>query len=239
MKHGDSSQAFNPADPGTPEEEWLRLLAGAEEWAPRPGPLVVAAPHPDDEVLGAGGLIQSWVASGQAVTILSVTDGEASDPGRHGLDLVRRKELREALRILTPGHVTIERLGIPDGKVRDHANRLRQVLEEYATADATFIAPYEHDGHPDHDVVGRVCTDVAGVAGIAVARYPVWIWHHTDPRAVRSLHWARFSLTGVAQRAKARAVQCFESQLRPASGSPIVPRHVLKYFQRPFESFVL
>ncbi len=199
----------------------------------------MVAPHPDDEILGAGGLIQTWVASGQSVTVLSVTDGEASEPGRHGLDLIRRKELRDALRILTPSHVTVERLGIPDGKVGDHANRLRQVLQEHATPEVTLMAPYEHDGHPDHDVVGRVCADVARAAGIALARYPVWTWHHTDPLAVRSLRWVRFSLTATARRAKARALQCFESQLRPLSGPPIVPAHVLTHFQRPYEAFVL
>jgi LmbE family N-acetylglucosaminyl deacetylase len=239
MEHSGSLPPFNPADPGTSEEKWLRLLDGAEEWTPRPGPLVVVAPHPDDEVLGAGGLIQSWVATGQLVTILSVTDGEASDPGRPGLDLVRRKELRDALRILTPGHVKIERLGIPDGKVCEHANRLRRVLEEYATTNATLIAPYERDGHPDHDLVGRVCAEVARAAGVDVARYPVWTWHHTDPLAVQSLRWGKYSLTAGARRAKARALECFESQLRPPSGIPVVPQHVLRYFHRPYESFIL
>ena len=154
MEDPVSQQPFSPADPGTPEEKWLQLLEAARPWAPRPGPLVVVAPHPDDEVLGAGGLIQSWVALGEAVTVISITDGEASHPDRHGLDLIRRKELRDALRVLTASHVKIERLGIPDGKVRDHANRLRLLLEEFATADTTLIAPYEHDGHPDHNVSG-------------------------------------------------------------------------------------
>jgi LmbE family N-acetylglucosaminyl deacetylase len=239
MEHSASPQPFNPADLGTPEAEWQRLLHGAETWTPRSGPLIVVAPHPDDEVLGAGGLIQSWVAAGESVTILSITDGEAADPGRPGLDLVRRKELRDALRVLTPVHVRIERTAIPDGKVRDHANWLRQTIAEYATADATIIAPYERDGHPDHEIVGRVCADVARAARVPLARYPVWTWHHTNPLAVKSLRWVKFSLTAAAQRAKARALQCFASQLRPCSGIPIVPRHVLTYFQRPYECFVL
>jgi LmbE family N-acetylglucosaminyl deacetylase len=231
-------RSFNPGERGTPEEHWLHLLEGAEAWTPDPGPLIVVAPHPDDEVLGAGGLIQSWVAEGQSVTIVSVTDGEASDPLRHGLDLIRRKELREALRALTPAYVKIERIGIPDGKVCEHANRLRLMLEEYLTADATLIAPYELDGHPDHDVAGRICSDLARAAHSVLARYPVWAWHHTDPDSVKSLRWAKFALTPAAQRAKARALQCFESQLRPLSGPPIVPEHVLTYFQRPYEAFV-
>jgi len=239
MANGVELQPFNPADAGTPETAWLQLLQGVKEWAPRRGPLIVAAPHPDDEVLGAGGLISSWAAAGQSVTILSVTDGEASDPARRGLDLIRRKELRDALRLLTTVHVNIERTAIPDGKVGAHANRLRQMVEEYATPEATLVAPYEHDGHPDHETVGKVCAQVARAARIPLARYPVWTWHHTNPIALKSLSWGRFSLSAAAQRAKARALECFKSQLHPASGLPIVPAHVLAYFQRPYEAFVL
>ena len=230
---------FNPADRGTPESQWRDLLRSARDWSPRIGPLVVVAPHPDDEVLGAGGLMQSWAATGQSVTVLSVTDGEASDPTRAGLDLVRRKELRDALRALTPVHVAIDRIRIPDGKVSDHVNRLRIAIEEHAAPGATIIGPYEHDGHPDHEVVGRNCTQVALARGVALACYPVWTWHHTQPIAVQSLRWARFSLSAAARRAKARALRCFGSQLRPPSGLPIVPNHVLAYFQRPYEAFVL
>jgi hypothetical protein len=41
-----------------------------------------------------------------------------------------------------------------------------------------------------------------------------------------------------AQRAKGRAIQCFESQLRPSHGTPIVPPNVLPYFARAFEAFI-
>ena len=75
----DTTQAFDPADSGTPEEEWRQLLQGAQEWAPSQGPLIVVAPHPDDEVFGPGGLIRCWAAAGQSVTVVSVTDGEAAD----------------------------------------------------------------------------------------------------------------------------------------------------------------
>jgi LmbE family N-acetylglucosaminyl deacetylase len=239
MAQSGINKSFNPADPGTPEKEWLQLLRGAQEWSPCEGPLIVVAPHPDDEVLGAGGLIRTWAAAGQPVTIVSVTDGEAADSTRQGLALVRRKELQNALRTLTAVHVDIQRTAIPDGQVGAHANRLRNAIQEKAIPGATIVAPYEHDGHPDHDVVGRVCGEVARAARVALASYPVWTWHHAHPLSVRSLRWVRFSLTDAARRAKARALQCFDSQLRPASGAPVVPAHVLGHFQRPYEAFVL
>src|SRR6266705_300032 len=69
-----------PAEAGTPEERWLEMLEDRPEWTPQNGPLLVVSPHPDDEVLAAGGLIHSWAAAGREVTIVSVTDGEAAFP---------------------------------------------------------------------------------------------------------------------------------------------------------------
>jgi hypothetical protein len=51
--------------------------------------------------------------------------------------------------------------------------------------------------------------------------------------------WVRFPLTSDAAQAKARALQCFRSQIEPARRAPILPAHVLPYFQRGYEMFAL
>ncbi len=228
---------FDPADPGTSEGAWVHPLSRCREWMPRSGPLVVVSPHPDDEILGAGGLIHSWALRGRTVTIVSVTDGEAAYSTWPGLALVRRAELKRALRKLSVTHIAVMRVGLPDGAVADHVNRLRNVVLSLAHPGTTLVAPYEHDGHPDHDAVGRVCCDVASARGVALARYPVWTWHHAEPRQLARAGLRKFSLTIEARRAKARAIGCFASQLDPPSRAPIVPAHVLTHFQRPFEAF--
>jgi LmbE family N-acetylglucosaminyl deacetylase len=226
-------------DAGTPEEEWLGELSTWPVWRPAEGPLVVVAPHPDDEVLAAGGLIHSWAAAGHPVTIVSVTDGEAAFPDWQGLALVRREELKDALRKLCPTHVSVVRIGLPDGKVAQHVTRLRNVLLTVLASGATVLAPYERDGHPDHDAVGAVCCGLAQSHGIPLARYPVWTWHHSQPAALKGMRGARFLLSLEARRAKSRAVHCFASQLQPPRADPIVPRHVLSHFERPYEAFLL
>ena len=199
---------------------------------------MILAPHPDDEILGAGGLIHHWVTCGRPVTIVSVTDGEAADVERSGLDLIRREELQQALRKLSSTHVVVKRLGIPDGKVQEHTNRLRNALESHADPSGTLVVPYECDGHPDHEAVGTTGIEVAAASGITVARYPIWAWHRAKPGELAHLPWKRFRLSLDAQRAKSRAIQCFESQLHPPRGAPIVPSHVLAYFTRSFEAFI-
>ncbi|MDP9064375.1 MAG: PIG-L family deacetylase [Pseudomonadota bacterium] len=233
------SAGFDPADTGIPEEHWERLLAREGEWIPAPAPLIVVSPHPDDEVLGAGGLIHTWASEGRPVTIISVTDGEAAFPTWRGLDRIRRGELQAALRKLCLTHVSVIRIGLPDGRVGEHSRRLRNALLGIVEAPATLIAPYEHDGHPDHDTVGAVCCALARTEGVDVARYPIWSWHHGAPTTFAGARWGKFPLSPRARRAKARAVQCFASQLQPPRNKPIVPPHVLPYFQRAFEAFLL
>jgi LmbE family N-acetylglucosaminyl deacetylase len=233
------TQPFDPADAGTPESSWAEILGGCPEWTPGTGSLLIVSPHPDDEVLAAGGLIHSCALAGRSVTIVSVTDGEAAFPQWKGLDLIRRAELKGALRKLCLTHVSVVRMGLPDGKVRLHANRLRNALLSLIEPSMTLVAPYENDGHPDHDSVGKICRDLARSQGIAIARYPVWTWHHGDPRALAGARWGRFSLTPDARRAKARALQCFASQLRPPRQTAVVPDHVMKHFERPYEAFLL
>src|ERR1700737_5207409 len=90
----NSSSVLEPALSGTSERLWAQHLFRRSDWAPAEGPLLVVAPHPDDEVMGAGGLIHTWAGMGRSVTVLSVTDGEAELPARENLDRIRREELK-------------------------------------------------------------------------------------------------------------------------------------------------
>ena len=58
--------------------------------------LLVIAPHPDDEVLGAGGLMQRVKATGGAVRVVYLTDGDGYPGGRQGRGS-RRSADREGL----------------------------------------------------------------------------------------------------------------------------------------------
>ena len=78
---------------------------------------VILAAHPDDEVLGAGGVVCLLAAAGSRLRLIAVTDGEASHPG-HGdpAALARRRaqERAAALRELGAADAEVVRLGLPD-----------------------------------------------------------------------------------------------------------------------------
>src|SRR6202035_3010407 len=100
----------HPIDaPGTDERTWA-----AWPWLstrPGTGPIglagirsaVIVAAHPDDEVLGAGGLISMLAASRARLRLVAVTDGERSHGSHAAKDVLARRRTAEtaaALRAL-------------------------------------------------------------------------------------------------------------------------------------------
>jgi LmbE family N-acetylglucosaminyl deacetylase len=91
--------------------------------------LLVVAPHPDDETLGAGGLVQRVLEGGGAVRVVLVTAGdgyveavvhETGQPKPRPTQYIaygarRLREARAALRALGRDTVRLQLLGFPDG----------------------------------------------------------------------------------------------------------------------------
>lgn len=231
------SPGFDPSLGGTPESCWRSLEQ--KRWAPSAGPLLVVAPHPDDETLGAGGLIYTWSRHRQPVTIISVTDGEAACPEVIDLASIRCRELQAALRCLGVDEANIIRLRVPDGRVGQFRPLLAEAIASAVTPATTLIAPFDRDGHPDHDAAGAVALEVAHKHRTPLGAYPIWAWHQATPRIFSGLRTVRFTLSAAARAAKHAAIQRHASQLRQRPGGAIVPAHVLAYFKRSYETFVL
>ena len=210
------------ASPGTVERLWAQYLQSHSDWEPAEGPLLVVGAQPQAQVLGAGGLIRAWAGMGRPVTVMSVTDSDDMDSDRKSLALRRHAELKEALRVLCASQVSIVRLGVPGGgRSVDWQNRLRNAILSLLEPKLTLIAPYESDGHPAQDLVGKVCVEVAASRKLPLARYPLRIWRRTDPAAFDGARWGKFYLDQEGSRAKAHALQCFAQQrdaVSPDSG---------------------
>jgi LmbE family N-acetylglucosaminyl deacetylase len=231
-------RVFDSRDLGTPDTYWQAELANAPVLPLPEGPVVVVAAHPDDETFGAGGLIHSCASAERKIAIITVTDGEGarSDLARPGT--VRRRELRAALSCLSERHIQWHRLGMPDGNIALHELTVERAIKTRLPPDATLIAPFEHDGHPDHEAVARICMALGQRRNVPVLRYPIWAWHHSPPGAWQVGDFVRFPLDAMARRAKARAIRCFASQLDAGSSHAVMPEHVLSYFNRPYEAFL-
>jgi len=235
--------------PGTDERTWLgsRQLALLPPLCPtRPGRLVVVAPHPDDEVLGAGGLLQYMDRVGVETVVVAVTDGEASHPGAgpQGSDLpaLRATEAQVALERLGCGAARIQRLGLPDGAVTDQVQDLTDALRRLLRPDDLCLTPWRSDGHPDHEATGRATVDAARATRTYLLEYLVWTWHWGTPGS-GAIPWGQCRRLDLGRRQTARkrwATYAYASQIRPLgeSAGPILTDAVLRRFWRPFEVFI-
>ncbi len=119
MSHSSTIASFDPANRGTPEAQWAPLLDLAPPLSLPCSAILVVSPHPDDEVLGAGGLIHCAAQAGRQVAVVSITDGEAAYSDWQELAKIRRREVRDALNVLAGGVLHIP-FSIPDGRVDAH-----------------------------------------------------------------------------------------------------------------------
>jgi LmbE family N-acetylglucosaminyl deacetylase len=225
--------------PKTPEATWLRDLNNLPYWQPPALKAIVVAPHPDDETLGAGGLIAAQTRMGIKAVVLAVTDGEAAYPDQHDLGKRRRTEQERALAELGVSQRNILRLRLPDGGVAAREDELVEVLREHVTRATLLVAPWRLDPHPDHEACGRAAERVARESGAVLVSYFFWSWHYHDPEILTGLPLARFDLDTGLRAAREAALSHHHSQLESESGTPILPEVLLSPARRKFETFIL
>ena len=247
---------FDHRDLGTAENRWVasqRLGALEALELPAVDRFVVVAAHPDDETLGAAGLVARLAAAGVAISVIIATDGESSHPHSptyqpRELALLRRTELVRALGEIAPA-ATLRFLALPDGGLREHRELLRRAVEqevgELTGARTILCAPWRGDGHRDHRIAGEVAADVAARRRVGLLEYPVWLWHWGDP-SDESIPWQqmrRLNLTLDERAAKARALGAHCSQTQPLSASPgdeaLLGPEMVRHFERDTEVFVV
>ncbi len=152
----------------------ISLLAetlAAETWRARLRPrelslegvpsLLLLAPHQDDELIGAGGLLLEARDRNVRTTVLFVTDGALSGIEINGRKLTpaevaarREAEAREVCRGLGARYAC---LGIDNLTMRveqEHVRVLRQILASQAPA--VILAPWLFDGSPKHRVANQL-----------------------------------------------------------------------------------
>ena len=237
---------LNPIDaPGTDERTWAawswlstlpgRGLAGLSGVTSA----VVVAAHPDDEVLGVGGLISVLAASRARLRLVAVTDGEGSHRGRTPPAVLARRRTAEtaaALRALGAQAAEVIRLRLPDGAVAAREDELTAALAPLAAGFDLCLAPWDHDLHPDHEAAGRAARRAAPAS---LYCYPVWMWHWAFPGDPR-VPWDRALRIPLPPRTVSRkraAVSCFASQLTDRGGGlgPVLSPGMIAHFTRATE----
>ncbi len=214
---------------------------------------LILAPHPDDESLGAGGLIASACAAGIAPIVIILTDGSASHPDSKlfppaKLRQTREQEAMNATRLLGLPRENLHFFRQPDSALPPHGalfeklvNRAAALAEQHRCG--LVIGPWAGDPHCDHEAAARIAAAVARQRQCRLLSYPVWGWLR-DPQTIvneeRTSGW-RLDISAHLPR-KAQAIAAHESQygnLIPDSPQGFrLPANLLEIFARPYEVFI-
>ena len=226
--------------PVVSEEEWLERLQGAPLWAPPGIRTIIIAPHPDDETLGAGGLIAGQRRLGVPVSVVAVTDGDAAYANVPDLAVRRRVEQDNALEILDVRGSSIVRFGLPDSLVAKHEEKLTELLIPLVQQKPVMVvAPWPLDWHPDHEACGRATEAACKKAGAQVVFYLFWTWHSKPLKSLAHQPLRRLELDHQLLTTKLAALQCHRSQLVNDDGPPVLPESLLGPARRSFETFIV
>jgi LmbE family N-acetylglucosaminyl deacetylase len=223
------------------------VSAVADPSAHLAGPVLVVAPHVDDETLGCGGTI-ALLSAQVAVHVLYAADGRLSPSGPDGgpaaaaatLPAIRRAEAEAAMQRLGVPAERLHFLALPDGALAANAGKLEQGLRQCvaAVAPRTVLAPFRHDQHPDHIAVYRATRAALGAVSdidfleyFVYYRYPLLV-EQDIRRAVEPRHLLAIDIDAVRER-KRSALEDYPSQVtrfypwqqRPVLTAPVLDDH--------------
>lgn len=128
--------------------------------------LLVVAPHPDDETLGAGGVIQRAATEGGIVRIVYLTDGDGYPEGVkvhdhirvpvagdfRGYGQVRQQEARKAAHALGIAENALIFLGFPDGGLA------KLTVQYWSNRKPPYESPFtrQHQPRPNESVLPNI-----------------------------------------------------------------------------------
>ena len=192
------------------------------------GPVLVIAPHMDDESLGCGLLLASHPRK-ESLHVLFVTDGShspehargASESSRRELAQIREREAREAAAVFGLPPANVEFLGLEDGTLAAIPERLMAALVDYVRCIGAeqLLVPFRYDRQPDHLAISRAVTRAQADGAITATVYEYFVYSHWrllpggDVRAYLPAAELRKLEPGPEAAAlKRRALECHRSQ---------------------------
>ena len=190
----------------------------------------IFAPHPDDEILGCGGMLQQLAENGNPILLVHVTNGTQSHPDSQiyppqTLDVIRPQESLAALEVLgITEQVSIISLDLSDGDVFAEQDKFNEKLATIIQPDDILVTPFMRDGHPDHEATGQVVAAFAKQHNLDCYQVLIWAWHWAKPADDR-IPWdsaIRLDLSAEQLARKTQAIDCFASQttVDESTGNP-------------------
>lgn len=131
--------------------------------------ILVLAPHPDDDIFGAGGTLLRSIANGATVHTLCITGGER-DPA----SAVAQQREQETIAVARAAGMSVDFWRLPTRTWRPDAqtDALRRVVASFAPD--TIFLPFLADDHPDHRAVSDLFLQALPDVSCEVWAYQVY-----------------------------------------------------------------
>jgi LmbE family N-acetylglucosaminyl deacetylase len=193
--------------------------------------LLIVAPHPDDESLGTGGLVQRAFASQVPVRILFGTKGENNPwaqrfwdrrwnigrDEREGWGERRRQEALNAISVLGGKPECARFLNLPDQGItgllmKGDPELLALFAEQIEEWRPTMVViPAMHDAHPDHSALSVALSMVLDSFEGLLRR--VWEYVVHKPQVAIRRQPVKLRLSSEEVERKQQAILCHETQV--------------------------
>lgn len=147
--------------------------------------ILIVAPHPDDEVIGCSGLIQTFLKASKEVYVVILTGGESSHKGCCSVSTSDLIAARRGLAIKVDMRLGIKRenlhfLDYQDGNIHEsclETEKLAKLIQEIRP-NAIFI-PHNQEGWSDHLQAGNIVRSLVKYdISIQLYEYCVWFWYY-------------------------------------------------------------
>lgn len=196
---------------------------------------VIIAPHPDDEVIGCAGLIQTLVERGTPPHVIILTGGEGSHRGccdttEADIIYARHQLTMKAAATMGLPESHIHCLHYPDGGIDfaySETENLKALLVQLSPK-ALFL-PHWGEGWNDHTKVAGIVKELTKQHATDIYEYCVWMWYYNvwklDNKNARIL-----SMTPAQHQRKLQAIEEYTKPLAPC-GKPwsgVLPKAFLK-----------
>jgi len=204
------------------ERAWRRLDARAGLLGPdelkRLSPILVIAPHPDDETLGCGGLLTLASRLGLLPRVIYLTDGRASHLGSPAwpprrLAKERRREALAALAELGVGRTNVLFLDWRDAAPHPRGSPGQLAAVEkvsrwlFDVSPRSIFAPWRGEEHCDHQAAAELAIALAERLPLRQLDYMVWGWSlpHLEAAHGSDVCWRLPCADACAERRRALA----------------------------------
>ncbi len=200
LRAGADDYLTKPIEPAALLEKSAALIALTRERRASGAEVVLAVgAHPDDVEIGVGGILLRHAAQGHAVTVLTLTGGEAG-----GVVTERAEESRRAAELLSARLINTD---LADTSVSEGAATIAAISDAIGEIRPTTVYTHTaHDVHQDHRNTHRATL----VAARAIGR----VFCYEAPSSTAEFRPTRFVAIDEYLERKIEVIQAYTSQVK-------------------------